>query len=304
VRVAAHFGGFDELMVPLLASAAPDVELVAAGTPGADVLVTLLHDRPDAAAMLDGVRWVHVLGAGVDGFPMDVVGDRLLTCSRGASAPAIAEFVLAAMLAFEKQVPEVWIREPPARWNVAALGGLRGRTVGIVGLGAIGTEVARRALAFDMQVLGLRRRADAGSPVEGVEVVTSLPDLLARSHHVVVAAAATEATRHLLDRDAFASMTPGAHLVNVARGSLVDQDALLRALDEGRVARASLDVVEPEPLPAGHQLYAHPNVRLTPHVSWSSPDTTRRTVELFAENLRRWRAGESLHGLVDVGAGY
>jgi phosphoglycerate dehydrogenase-like enzyme len=304
VRVAAHLGGFDELMLPLLASAAPDVELVAAGTPGADVLVTLLHDRPDVGSMLDGVRWVHVLGAGVDGFPMEVVGDRVLTCSRGASAPAIAEFVLAAMLAFEKQVPEVWIREPPARWNVAALGGLRGRTAGIVGLGAIGTEVARRALAFDMRVLGLRRRADAGSPIDGVEIAPSLHDLLARSHHVVVAAAATEATRHLLGRDAFASMTPGAHLVNVARGSLVDQDALLRALDDRRVARASLDVVEPEPLPAGHPLYAHPNVRLTPHVSWSSPDTTRRTVELFADNLQRWRAGELLHGLVDVGAGY
>jgi phosphoglycerate dehydrogenase-like enzyme len=254
--------------------------------------------------MLDGIRWVHVLGAGVDGFPMDVVGDRVLTCSRGASAPAIAEFVLAAMLAFEKQVPEVWIREPPARWNVAALGGLRGRTTGIVGLGAIGTEVARRALAFDMRVLGLRRRPDAGSPIDGVEIVPSLHDLLARSHHVVVAAAATEATRHLLDREAFASMTPGVHLVNVARGSLVDQDALLRALDDGRVARASLDVVEPEPLPAGHPLYRHPNVRLTPHVSWSSPGTTRRTVELFADNLRRWRVGEPLHGLVDVGAGY
>ena len=99
-------------------------------------------------------------------------------------------------------------------------------------------------------------------------------------------------------------MTPGAHLVNIARGPLVDQDALLAALDSGRVARASLDVVDPEPLPADHPFYSHPNVRLSPHVSWSSPETTSRTVELFVENLQRWQAGEPLQGTVDVSAGY
>jgi phosphoglycerate dehydrogenase-like enzyme len=300
IRIARHFGGFDDVMLPMLREAAPAAEFVEAGT-GAGILLTLLHDRPDVGAMLDGVRWVHVLGAGVDGFPLDRLGERILTCSRGASAPAIAEFVLATMLAFEKQLPEVWIDEPPARWNFARLGGLRGRVAGIVGLGAIGMEVARRALAFDMQVLAARR-TDAPSPLPGVEIVP-LDALLARSHHVIVTAASTPETRHLLDAAAFKAMMPGAHLVNIARGPLVDQDALLGALDTG-LARASLDVVEPEPLPAGHPLYSHPKVRLSPHVSWSSPETTRRTVELFAENLRRWQAGEALQGTVDVSAGY
>jgi len=100
---------------------------------------------------------VHVLGAGIDRFPLDVVGDRTLTCSRGAGAPAIAEFVLAAMLAFEKQLPESWITEPPHQWSTATLGGLAGRTLGVVGLGSIGTQVATRALAFDMKVVALRR---------------------------------------------------------------------------------------------------------------------------------------------------
>ena len=94
------------------------------------------------------------------------------------------------------------------------------------------------------------------------------------------------------------------HLVNVARGSLIDQDALLRALDDGRVARASLDVVEPEPLPAGHPFYSHPGVRLSPHISWSSPRTGARTLTLFADNLVRYRAGHELRGIVDTEAGY
>ncbi|MBV8951780.1 MAG: hydroxyacid dehydrogenase, partial [Actinobacteria bacterium] len=121
---------------------------------------------------------------------------------------------------------------------------------------------------------------------------------------VIVTAASTPETRHLLDGAAFDRMFPGAHVVNVARGPLVDQEALITALDRGQVARASLDVVDPEPLPAGHPLYAHPKVRISPHVSWSSPETTSRTVELFAENLRRFRNGEPLQGTVDVAAGY
>jgi len=128
--------------------------------------------------------------------------------------------------------------------------------------------------------------------------------LLGRSDHVVVAAPATEATRHLLDAAALAACKPGVHLVNVARGSLVDQEALRQALDAGRVARASLDTVDPEPLPPGHWLYRHPSVRLSAHISWSSPSTLPVTVDLFADNLRRFRQGDELHGVVDPVAGY
>jgi phosphoglycerate dehydrogenase-like enzyme len=296
------------MMIQGLRAVAADVEFVPAGSPeaaeNADVLVTLVDD-PEAivAALTAGVRWVHVLGAGVDGFPLAVVGDRTVTCSRGAGAPAIAEFVLAAMLAFEKHMPEVWIDEPPAQWNTADLGGLAGRTVGVVGIGAIGSAVAERALAFGMTVIATRRRAHP-SPLPGVAICSSLSELLGRSDHVVVAAPATERTDRLFDDATLADMKPGAHFVNVARGSLVDQEALVRALDDGRMALASLDVVDPEPLPAGHPLYRHPKVRLSPHVSWSSPHTPRRTLELFADNLARYRSGRALHGVVDVEAGY
>jgi phosphoglycerate dehydrogenase-like enzyme len=306
--VAVHTGRFGDLMIQGLQLLVPDADLVVAGSPDAtaraDVLVTLADDAPAIAdALTPSIDWVHVLGAGVDGFPLDVVGDRTLTCSRGAGAPAIAEFVLGAMLAFEKQLPDSWVTEPPAQWSTANLGGLEGRTLGIVGLGSIGTEVATRALAFDMEVVALRRSRQS-SPISGVTLAPSLASLLGGSDHIVLAAPATAETARLIDDSALAAVKPGAHFVNVSRGSLVDQEALLRALDDGRIAIASLDVVEPEPLPAGHRLYAHPNVRLSPHISWSSPRTVARTFQLFADNLARYRSGQPLLGGVDLAAGY
>lgn len=306
--VAVHSGRFGDFLVEALRGALPEARLVRAGSPEAeaeaDVLVALSDEAPELVrAMTPGIRWVHILGAGADGFPFELLDDRTLTCSRGAGAPAIAEFVLAALLAFEKRLPDAWITEPPDAWNSAQLGTLEERVLGIIGLGAIGTEVARRAVAFGMDVAAVRRSA-APSPIGGVRLCTDLPTLLAQSDHLVVAAPGTAATRHLLDDEAFAAVKHGMHLVNVARGSLVDQDALVRALDDGRIARATLDVVDPEPLPTGHVLYRHPGVRLSPHVSWSSPLTGRRTIALFADNLARFRAGSALLGVVDREAGY
>lgn len=305
--VAVHGGRWGDALCTGMQALLPDEHLVPSGHPEAahaEVLATLVDD-PAVMRRVVGpaVRWIHVLAAGIDGFPLEVAGERAVTCSRGASAPAIAEFVLAAMLAFEKQLPQLWLSEPPAQWNVASLGGLAGRRLGLVGIGAIGTELARRALAFDMRVSALRRRP-LPAPVDGVELCADLGSLVADADHVVVAAPATASTTKLFDAAVFAAMKPGSHFVNVARGSLVDQEALLDALDRGPLALATLDVVDPEPLPAGHPLYGHPKVRLTPHVSWSSPQTITRTLDLFVDNLARYRAGEELAGTVDAQAGY
>ncbi len=306
--VAVHGGRVGDAILLGLRGSFPESEFVAAGEEAAnaraEVLVTLNDERASIeAALTDGIRWVHVLGAGIDGFPLDALAGRTVTCSKGASAPAIAEFVLACMLAFEKRLPATWVSEPPPEWNTAALGGLEGRTLGIAGVGSIGSEVARRALAFEMEVLGLRRTA-APTPVEGVTPAAALDELLERSDHLVLAAPATAATAGLLDDETLAKVKPGVHVVNVSRGSLIDQDALLRSLDDGRVGMASLDVVDPEPLPEGHPLYAHPRVHLSPHVSWSSPRSVIRTFEIFADNLSRYRKGELLRGHVDLEAGY
>jgi phosphoglycerate dehydrogenase-like enzyme len=249
------------------------------------------------------VPWVQLSGTGVDKVPPELLRGRVVTCARGASAVPISEFVLGAMLAFEKRFPDVWLAEPPEHWNFARLGGLMDRTVGIVGFGGIGVAVAQRALPFGTRVIA-HRRTEAPTPLDGVEMSTSLDAVLAASDHLVLAVPLTARTEHLLDADAFAKVKPGVHLVNIARGRLVDQDALRVALDDDRVAMATLDTVDPEPLPAGHWLYEHPKVRLSAHVSWASHLGMDSTVDLFVENLRRHLAGEPLQNVVDPAEGY
>jgi phosphoglycerate dehydrogenase-like enzyme len=269
-----------------------------------EALLTFAWGSPNLGeAVKRGVRWVHTLGTGVDRFPLHALAGQILTCSRGASAIPISEWVLAVMLAFEKRLPESWVQKPPERWNMAELGGLHGKTLGLVGLGGIAQAVATRALAFGMRVRALRRTPQP-SPIPEVALVRDLPSLVSEADHLVVAASATAATRHLLGREALARVKTGVHLVNIARGSLVDQEALREALDAGRVARASLDVVDPEPLPAGHWLYAHPGVRLSPHISWAMPGALDLLFQSFAENLRRFLAGDPLLGQVDLEEGY
>ncbi len=289
----------------------PEVELIAIPMQGelpadlcGDVLLTHAKGSPNLASVVArGVRWVHAYGTGVNEFPFGALGGRPLSCSRGSSAIPIAEWTLAVLLAAEKKLPQSWVHEPPAHWSIASLGGLHGRTLGIIGIGGIGQAVATRALAFGMRVVALRR-SDAPSPIAGVAITRNLAELLASADHVVVAAAATHATLRLLDDAAFAQMKRGAHLVNVARGALVDHEALRAALDDGRVGLASLDCVDPEPLPAGHWLYTHPRVRLSPHISWSMPGAFDLLIEPFVENLRHDLRGEPLVHLVDLELGY
>ncbi len=289
----------------------PEAELVPVTAEGplapeiaGEVLLTQAWGSPNLAAILArGVRWVHAYGTGVNAFPFHALGDRPLTCSRGASAIPIAEWVLAVMLAAEKRLPESWVAQPPKHWSIASLGGLLGKTLALVGLGGIAQAVAVRALPFGMRVLALRR-SSAPSPLPGVEVVRSLAELVATADHLVIAAPATPETRRLIDDATLARVKPGLHLVNVARGEIVDQEALRRALDDGRVGLASLDVAHPEPLPAGHWLYSHPRVRLSPHVSWSMPQAFDLLIEPFIEDLRHYLAGAPLRHVVDVRLGY
>jgi len=292
-------------------TAAPDAEVVDVGPPDefdpdlrGEVLFATWFGHPIFDDLdSHGVEWMHLPGTGIDAVPRHLLQGRVVTCSRGVSAIPISEYVLAAMLAFEKDLPATWLAAPPEHWNIASLGELAGKTVGIVGLGGIGTAVARRCLAFDTRVRALRRNPSRAS-VEGVELALDLEDLLASADHLVLAAPATAATTHLIDAEAFARMRRGVHLVNIARGTLVDQDALHRALDDGTVARATLDTVDPEPLPEGHWMYSHPGARLSAHVSWSSPRAFERIVASFLRNLRHRVAGEPLEGVVDPTEGY
>jgi phosphoglycerate dehydrogenase-like enzyme len=288
----------------------PDIEFVEVPMTGpaphepAEVLFTWTRGSKNMGDVLDEhVKWVHTLGTGVDEFDFSVIGDRLLTCARGAAGVPIAEWVLAMMLAFEKDLPNQWVTQPPEQFLWGSLGTLARRKLALVGFGSIGQQVARHAIGFEMDVHALRR-TQSPSPVDGVNVVSSLAEVLADADHVVLAAPLTPATHGMIDASAFAQMKEGVHIVNIARGGLIDQDALRVALDAGTVGCASLDTTEPEPLPEGHWLYEHERVRLSPHVSWSSPTAEARTLAAFETNLERWIRGEPLDGVVNVGEGY
>jgi phosphoglycerate dehydrogenase-like enzyme len=296
-----------------IAETYPDIEVIEfeAGDPpaglAADVFFGGYLAWDDIVRWVDaaGVRWVQTSGTGVDKVPAAIYDGRTVTCARGASALPISEWVMAAVLAWAKRMPQTWLDAPPKHWNFPQppLDSVADSTLALVGLGGIGSAVARRALAFEMRVRAMRR-TDAPSPVEGVELVRSIGELVSDADHLVIAAPATARTQHLIDAAVLAQVKPGIHIVNIARGALVDQDALRVALDDDRVAMATLDTVDPEPLPEGHWLYDHPKVRLSAHISWYEPQIQRAALELFVDNLGRFRRGEELREIVDPAEGY
>ena len=249
------------------------------------------------------LKWLHVLGTGVDYFPFELIGNRLLTCSRGAHSLPIAEWVMAMILAADKNLPAAWVSQPPEQWHNAELAQTSGKTLALLGFGSIGCLVAERALAFGMQVKVLARRPRSEWP-PGIKAVNDLSALLSDADHVVLAAPATPSTHHIINQLSLSYCSPGVHLINVARGSLVDQQALREALDSGQVGLASLDVVDPEPLPEEHWLYKYESVRLSPHISWSAPQILERLALPFVENIRAYLGGQPLQGVVDLDQRY
>jgi len=273
------------------------------------------------------LRWIHSAAAGVRNSltPEMLASPVLFTNSAGVHAPPMAESVLAMMLHFARGFDLAARAQAAGRWDSAGfyagdapLREFSGSTVGVVGFGGIGREVAWRAAVLGARVLGLRRGgpADSEVPLEaspgGGAVATArvltgaagLRTLLEASDYVVLAAPHTEDTDRLIDARALGHMKPSAVLVNVARGALVDEDALVRALASGRLRGAGLDVFATEPLPAGHPLWSAPGVLLTPHVSGVSRGFWAREADLITENLRRFLAGRPLVNLVDKHAGY
>jgi phosphoglycerate dehydrogenase-like enzyme len=244
------------------------------------------------------LTWVQIPGAGADQYPGWLLRNHVVTTGRGLNSGPIAEFALASMLSYAKRFPHTWISRQQD-WRILQMDTLEGRTLGLLGFGSVAREVVRRALAFNMHIL-VHRRSAIEPPPDGVRYARSLAAMLADADHLVLAAPYTPETHHIINREALSGMKPGAHIVNVARGGLIDHDALLQALDSGRIGSASIDVTEPEPLPAGHPLYTHPRVRLSPHIAWNSPDTIDRLVVKFNQNLERLIEGRTLLDVLDV----
>ncbi|TRW14537.1 NAD(P)-dependent oxidoreductase [Glacieibacterium frigidum] len=257
-------------------------------------------DAPRPAGWPGQVKLVQIASSGIDGYPEWLFEAPQVATAAGTSAGPIAEYVLTVILMHEKRLPAMQVRDGDA-WVAQdamvqnPLGSLDGKTVGLIGMGEIGARVAKLAQAFGARVVASRRSGGAGP--EGVEIVP-LEAVLARADHLVIAAPLSPETAGLLDAVAFAKCRRGVHLVNIARGGIVDTGALIEALMSGQVGAASLDVTDPEPLPTGHPLWSAPNVRITPHVAWSSAGTPGRIFKLFAENVGRLATGEPVRNLV------
>jgi phosphoglycerate dehydrogenase-like enzyme len=235
-----------------------------------------------------------------------------ITNARGVFSEPIAEYTLMMMLAVVRRLPELMELQRERTWQPLPARELRQVTVGIVGLGSIGRAVARLASACGARVIATRRDPDRGLDgsdgiphgLDRILAHEQLPELLASSDFVVLALPLTPETDRLMDARRLALMKPGAWLINVARGRLVDQAALLRALRNGPIGGAVLDTLWEEPLPASSPLWEAPGLIITPHTSWSSGRVLDRSIELFCENLSRFGDGRDLLNVVDPRAGY
>ncbi|GIO10553.1 3-phosphoglycerate dehydrogenase [Cohnella xylanilytica] len=266
---------------------------------GADVLRSaeiVCGWHPVVASALEGaaespLRWVQTGSAGVDNLPLAEL-ERLgvtVTTASGVHPVPMAETAFAMLLAFTRNLHLAVRNQTERRWERAeTYGELRGRTMGVVGAGQIGSEVARLARAFGMRTLGVRRSGKAAEHIDRMESFEGLDGVLAESDVVVNILPDTPETRRLFDADRFAKMKPGALFVNIGRGASVDTDALLEALRSGRLAGSGLDVVDPEPLPEDHPLWNEDNVILTPHIGGNTDSYKERLAELFIANLRAY----------------
>jgi len=255
------------------------------------------------------LRWIHSASAGVDRIATPALRGRGLTVTnaRGVFSRPIAEYVVMMSLAVARRLPTLLELQRERTWQP-----LRGRelaelTVGIIGFGSIGLEVARLLEPFGCRVLATRRHPERGSgaaPNVELRPLDGLHDVLRESDVVVVAAPLTEDTAGLIGAEELAQMREDAWLINIARGRLIDEVALRRALEHGWIGGAVLDVFTEEPLSPDSPLYRTPHLVITPHTSWASDRVIERSVDLFVDNLRRHRAGEPLRNLVDLEAGY
>ena len=252
------------------------------------------HQLRDLLPKAKKLRWIHALAAGVESLPFDVLRNSgiIVTNSRGLYADALGEFVIAAMLWFAKDLRRLMRNQDARKWEPFGVEWLQGKTVAVIGYGGIGSAIGRRAEAMGMRVVAVRR---SGGNVD---------DAIAKADYVILSTPLTPSTRGLLSASRIAKMQSHAVLINVSRGSIVDESALVEALREKRIRGAALDVFETEPLPPHHPLWTFENVLISPHSADHTPGAHDRAMRFFLENLGRFDRGETLTNRVDLEAGY
>ena len=295
------------------ASGSGSPEAIAA-TKGAEIYIGYGIAPGVAAAARGTLRWVHSGAAGVGSSIAQLRGTGVqLTNSAGVHAEPIADWVIATIAYFARGLDRMAAAQREGRWakeefadHADSVRELRDVRVGILGLGGIGNAVARRALALGMAVSGVRRHPERSGPpgVRWVGGLAELPRLATESDCLVIAAPHTTETAGAVDRAVLERLPRGALVINVSRGSLLDETALAALLDSRHLAGAALDVFATEPLPAGHAFWTHPRVLMSPHVSAVTSRFWDRETTLIVDNIKRYLAGTPLTNLVDLEAGY
>lgn len=276
---------------------APDILYTVrfAGTPG----------FPRSAILAcPSLRWVSVGGSGTDHLAPWDPARLTVTNAAGVAAETMAQYVIAAILHFTLGLPDFAARQRGHRWVSGKVASVTGRTLLILGLGRTGRAVAPLAKALGMRVVGIRANPAATPHVDRVAPVEGLRELLSEADFVLVCLPLTERTRYLIDAPEFAAMKCGALLIDVSRGGIVRHGALIDNLDNGTLKGAALDVFETEPLPQESPLWDMPNVIITPHCSSVYDGWEQRSVEMFCDNVDRWRRGDELVNIVDPRRGY
>ena len=279
----------------------------------AEVFFNWFYLKPDTLrkvlAAAPRLRWHQTLSAGINHIliPEYLARDIILTNGAGTFSIPIAEFVLTYMLYHAKNLPRLLDLQAHHTWRKSIdlpIQELSDATLLIIGAGQIGQEIAKRASAFGMRVWGSRRHPAPLPNFEKIVGANAWRSLLPEADYIVLATPLTPETKHLIDQSALRSMRSTAYLINIARGAVVDEAALITALQAGWIAGAGLDTFETEPLPSDSPLWLLPNVFITPHCSGFSPRIVDRIIALFLDNLNRYRTGQPLRNVVDKSAGY
>jgi phosphoglycerate dehydrogenase-like enzyme len=311
--------GSDQPLMDLLQSRFPDVTFRFAPTP-ADELREIVdadayHGQPSREAFLAArrLRWVHEPGTSIDRYRGDIPemadSEVVLTNARGPHVPPMADHAFAMLLALTHHIPELWEDKKARRWDGSRYSGrmvdLEGKTMGILALGDLGLAVARRATGFGLKVRAVDvRPIEPPAGVESVWGTERLDDLLALSDVFVVTAPLTDRTRGLVDRRRVGLLPAGAFVIVISRGNILDEDALVEAVQAGRIAGAGLDVTSREPLPPDSPLWGVDNILISPHCSATSPALWVGRREIYAENLRRFLADEPFLYVCNKREGY
>jgi len=309
----------------LLGTLGPDVTVLVSNDPGqvreyapqADVIVNGTSNPPLLSAAIPPAtraRWIHSLWTGVDNVlcPEILASPLPLTNGRGVFRRPLAEWSIGAMLYFAYQMRRMIRQQQAGVWEAFTTEEIQGKTLGIIGYGGIGSMAAELARPFGMRIVALRRRPELFEPelfnnaplVDQSFAPSQINELLAASDYVLLATPLTDETRGMIGAEQIAAMKPTSVLINVGRGAVVDEAALIKALDDGKIRGAALDVFAVEPLPEGHAFYRMENVLLSPHTADHLQDFVHLAVEAFLENLKRFQAGQPLMNLVDKRAGY